>query len=173
VARIDADISVFDSTVFNVARYAGAMNMTVLTVLTALLIWDRDDGHLDRQLLATVLTLFSAVQASRVEHPDGPTMRGLLSKASYWIMLGSVLPTVLLALALAIVPNKHCWRAAVIALVCQGLLTLRLRRGPLSRWRRDAPARITLATGNSPDHARVDVLRGKRSRALLAEEGER
>jgi hypothetical protein len=169
VARIDADISVFDSPVFNVARYAGAMNMTVLTVLTALLIWDRSDRDLQRDLLATILTLFSAVQASRVEHPDGSTMRGLLSKASYWIMLGSVLPTVLLAIALAVVPLEHCWRAAVIALICQALLMFRLRRGPLSQWRRNSPARITLATGHAPDHARVDVLRGKRSRALLAE----
>jgi hypothetical protein len=169
VARIDADISVFDSPVFNVARYAGAMNMTVLTVLTGLLIWDRSDRDLQRDLLATILTLFSAVQASRVEHPDGSTMRGLLSKASYWIMLGSVLPTVLLAIALAVVPPEHCWRAAVIALICQALLMLRLRRGPLSQWRSQSPARITLATGHAPDHARVDVLRGKRSRALLAE----
>jgi hypothetical protein len=171
VARIDADVSVFDSPVFNVARYAGAMNMTVLAVLTALLVWDRSDAAVlqQRELLATILTLFSAVQASRVEHPDGSTMRGLLSKASYWIMLGSVLPTVLLAMALAVVPPEHCWRAAVIALVVQGLLTLRLRRGPLSRWRRNAPPRITLATGHAPDHARVDVLRGKRSRALLAD----
>ena len=168
VARIDADVSVFDSPVFNVARYAGAMNMTVLTVLTALLVWDRG-ADLQRELLATILTLFSAVQASRVEHPDGSTMRGLLSKASYWIMLASVLPTVLLAIALAVVPPQHCWRAAVIALVFQALLMLRLRRGPLSRWRPGAPARITLATGHAPDHARVDVLRGKRSRALLAE----
>jgi hypothetical protein len=167
VARIDADVSVFDSEVFNVARYAGAMNMTVLTVLTALLIWDK--AQLQRELLATILTLFSAVQASRVEHPDGSTMRGLLSKASYWIMLASVLPTVLLAIALAVVPDGQCWLAAVIALVGQTLLMLRLRRGPLSRWRRRAPARITLATGHTPDHARVDMLRGKRSRALLAE----
>lgn len=171
VARIDADVSVFDSPVFNVARYAGAMNMTVLTVLTTLLVWDRSDSTVinQRELLATILTLFSAVQASRVEHPDGSTMRGLLTKASYWIMLASVLPTVLLAIALAVVPPEHCWRAAIIALVVQALLTLRLRRGPLSRWRRKAPARITLATGHAPDHARVDVLRGKRSRALLAE----
>jgi hypothetical protein len=169
VARIDADVSVFDSEVFNVARYAGAMNMTVLSVLTALLVWDRARDNLQRELLATILTLFSAVQASRVEHPDGSTMRGLLSKASYWIMLASVLPTVLLAIALAVVPDRHCWRAAVIALVAQGILTFRLGRGPLSRWRRHAPPRITLATGHAPDHARVDVLRGKRSRALLAD----
>jgi hypothetical protein len=168
LARIDADVSVFDSPVFNVARYAGAMNMIVLAVLTALLVWYRR-RDLDLQLLATILTLFSAVQASRVEHPDGTTMRGLLSKASYWIMLGSVLPTVLLAIALAVVPEKQCWKAALIALIAQGLLMLRLRRGPLFRWRRHAPPRITLATGHAPDHARFDVLRGRRSRALLTE----
>jgi hypothetical protein len=173
VARIDADVSVFDSPVFNVARYAGALNMIVLTVLAGLLIWrpptpSNNILGSNRDLLATILTLFSAVQASRVEHPDGSTLRGLLSKASYWIMLASVLPTVLLAMALAVVPAHLCVDVAVIALVLQGLLMLRLRRGPLSRWRR-RPPRITLATGQAPDHARVDVLRGRRSRALVTE----
>lgn len=170
IARIEADVSVSDSPVFNVARYAGAMNMTVLAVLAALLFWDRrGDGELQLELLATILTLFSAVQAGRVEHPDGSTLRGLLSRASYWIMLGSVLPTVLLAMALAVIPPEHCATAALIALFVQGLLTLRLRRGPLSRWRRDSPPGLILATDHAPDHARVDVLRGKRSRALVTE----
>jgi hypothetical protein len=179
VARIDADVSVFDSPVFNVARYAGALNMTVLLVLFVLLIgWPPGDSN-GVALLATVLTLFSAVQASRAEHPDGSTLRGLLSKASYWVMIASVLPTILLAMVLAVLSNANsgladghdnpgAW-AAGIALVAQGLLMLRLRRGPLSRWRRHAPPRITLATGHAPDHARFDVLRGKRSRALITE----
>jgi hypothetical protein len=169
VARIDADVSVSDSPVFNVARYAGALNMTVLLALTVLLVADHDDAGLDAQLLATVLTLFSAVQAGRVEHPDGSTLRGLLSRAGYWIMLASVLPTVLLAMALAVVPAGQRVVAALIALVVQGLLMLRLRQGPLSRWRRDRPARLRLATAHAPDHARVDILRGKRSRALVTE----
>jgi hypothetical protein len=176
VARIDVDVSVFDSPVFNVARYAGALNMTVLTVLTGLLIWKPPSDANAVELLATILTLFSAVQASRAEHPDGSTLRGLLSRASYWVMLASVLPTVLLAMVLAVLSNGDSGltdnrgvTAASIALIAQALLMLRLRRGPLSRWRRNAPPRITLATGDAPDHARVDVLRGMRSRALVTE----
>jgi hypothetical protein len=176
VARIDADVSVFDSPVFNVARYAGALNIAVLLVLTGLLFRRTPTSSDAVQLLATILTLFAAVQASRAEHPDGSTLRGLLSKASYWVMLASVLPTVVLAMVLTVMvegqvirPGDHraAW-ATVVALVAQGLLMLRLRRGPLSRWRH-APPRVTLATGHAPDHARFDVLRGKRSRALVTE----
>jgi len=176
VARIEADVSVFESPVFNVARYAGALNLIVLAVLMVLLLRKPPTNSNAVELLATILTLFSAVQASRVEHPDGSTLRGLLSKASYWVMLASVLPTVLLAMVLAVLPkgdgglthHQGIW-AAGVALIGQGLLMLRVRRGPLSRWRRQAPARITLATSHAPDHARLDVLRGRRSRALVTE----
>ena len=49
----------------------------------------------------------SAVQASRLQHPDSSTLRGLLSRGSYWLMVGSILPTVLLAMAIVVLMHTH------------------------------------------------------------------
>jgi hypothetical protein len=169
-ARLDADVSVIDSPVFNVARYAGTMNLVVIGVLAGFLRFHpfQKAEDLPAELLATILTLFSAVLAGRVEHPDGSTLRGLLSRASYWLMLASVLPAVLLAITLAMLPGRVA-DAALVALIFQALLVYRLRQGPLSGWRRGRRPRITLTTPVVPDHARFDVLRGSRSRALVTE----
>lgn len=170
-AQIDADVAVEDSPLFNVARYTGTLNLVVLGAVT-LLLTPLAIGHTNREnlaeTLATVLTLFSAVQASRVEHPDTSTLRGLLSRASYWMMLASILPTVLLAVSIAVLPVEWAAGAAALALVCQAGLWWRLQQGPLFGSLRDAP-RLTLATEFGPDHARADILRGRRSRDLLAE----
>ena len=169
-ARIDAEVAVFDSPVFNVARYTGTMNLLVLGVLAAVLTWRqaRSEDQFQRELLATVLTLFSAVQASRVEHPDGSTLRGVLSQASYWLLIASVLPTVLLALAFAVVPPERADDAARIALLFQLLLVWRLRRGPMPRPLNGRPP-LTLATEYAPDHASADGLRSAWCRSLTAE----
>jgi hypothetical protein len=168
-AQIDADVAVVDSPLFNVARYAGTLNLMVLGVVWLMLLVQHPNGEtLQRELLATILTLFSAVQASRVEHPDLSTLRGLLSRANYWMMQASIVPTVILAIALAVVEPQFSDDAALIALVAQALIVLRLRRGPLSGSLSRAPV-LTLATQFGPDHAVFDVLRGRRSRDLVAE----
>jgi hypothetical protein len=169
-AQIDADVAVVDSPLFNVARYAGTLNVMVLGAVWAMLWWQHPTAQTDiqRELLATILTLFSAVQASRVEHPDTSTLRGLLSRANYWMMQASIVPTVLLAVALAVVSPQYSDEASLIALVAQVALVVRLRRGPLSGSLKRAPI-LTLATQFGPDHARADVLRGRRSRDLVAE----
>jgi hypothetical protein len=169
-AQIDADVAVVDSPLFNVARYAGSLNVAVLLAVSVMLFFahPKNDDELQRELLATILTLFSAVQASRVEHPDTSTLRGLLSRANYLMMQASIIPTVLLAVALAVVPAWYAEWAALAALIAQVLLFLRLRMGPLAGSLRRAPI-LTLATQFGPDHARADVLRGRRSRDLVAE----
>jgi hypothetical protein len=137
----------------------------------AALLWFTHPGNqtdIQRELLATILTLFSAVQASRVEHPDTSTLRGLLSRANYWMMLASTVPTVLLAVMLAVVPAGSSDDVALLALLAQFVVWLRLRLGPLSGSLSRAPM-LTLATQFGPDHARADVLRGRRSRDLVAE----
>jgi hypothetical protein len=168
-AQIDADVAVVDSPLFNVARYAGTLNLMVLGAVWAMLALQHPDSdNLQRELLATILTLFSAVQASRVEHPDTSTLRGLLSRANYWMMQASIAPTVLLAVALAVIPGAYSDEAALAALAVQLLIVLRLRRGPLSGSLSRAPV-LTLATQFGPDHAIADVLRGRPSRNLVAE----
>jgi hypothetical protein len=173
-ARIEADLAL--SEVSDVARYTGGLNLAVLGVLCLLIAvhppHDDDAGQNAVQVLATILTLFSAVLAGRVELGHAFTLRGLLTRATYWLMFGSVLPTVLLAMALALLPLRFAAACAVTAFVVQALLTLRFRRTePLTArpGRRHRSARMRVTSAYSPDYARVDMLRGRRSRALITE----
>jgi len=173
-ARIEADLTL--SEVSDVARYTGGLNLAVLGVLCLLVAvyrpHDDDAGQNAVQVLATILTLFAAVLAGRVELGQAFTLRGLLTRATYWLMFGSVLPTVLLAMALALMPLTYAPVSAVTAFVVQALLLLRFRRteprtAPVGRYTR--PARMRVTSAYSPDHGRVDILRGRRSRALITE----
>ena len=173
-ARIEADLAL--SEVSDVARYTGGLNLAVLGVLCLLIAvhppHDDDAGQNAVQVLATILTLFSAVLAGRVELGHAFTLRGLLTRATYWLMFGSVLPTVLLAMALALLPLRFAAVSAVTAFVVQALLLLRFRRTePLTSrpGRRHRSARMRVTSAYSPDYARVDMLRGRRSRALITE----
>ncbi|GAB6900283.1 hypothetical protein [Kineosporia succinea] len=172
-ARIEADLAL--SEVSDVARYTGGLNLAVLGVLCVLLRfapWDKSDPGDAIQVLATILTLFSAVLAGRVELGQAFTLRGLLTRATYWLMFGSVLPTVLLAMCLALLPASSALTAACLAFVVQGLLMLRFRRSEPQRSRpgqRSHSARMRIMSAYEPEHARVDMLRGRRSRALITE----
>ncbi|MBT0767294.1 hypothetical protein KIH74_00045 [Kineosporia sp. J2-2] len=172
-ARIEADLAL--SEVSDVARYTGGLNLAVLGVLCVLLALypPTGDGAGDAvQVLATILTLFSAVLAGRVELGHAFTLRGLLTRATYWLMFGSVLPTVLLAMALALLPLRYAAWSAATAFVVQGLLMLRFRRTEPRRprpGRYSRSARMRVVSAYSPEYARVDMLRGRRSRALITE----
>ncbi|GLY33625.1 hypothetical protein [Kineosporia sp. NBRC 101731] len=172
-ARIEADLAL--SEVSDVARYTGGLNLAVLGVLCVLLglYPPKGDGAGDAvQVLATILTLFSAVLAGRVELGHASTLRGLMTRATYWLMFGSVLPTVLLAMALALLPLHYATGAAVTAFVVQSLLMLRFRRTEPLRSKpgqRSRSARMRVTSAYSPEYARVDMLRGRRSRALITE----
>lgn len=83
-------------------------------------------------VLALVLTLFSAIQARRIEK-DRSTLRGLLSAVGNWLIVPCILPTLLLAVALAFGPSR-IW-AVIWAGTCIGLqliFELAMWRGPLS-----------------------------------------
>lgn len=173
-ARIEADLTL--SEVSDVARYTGGLNLAVLGVLCLLLgIYrpqDDDAGQNAVQVLATILTLFAAVLAGRVELGQAFTLRGLLTRATYWLMFGSVLPTVLLAMALALMPLAYAPVCAVTAFVLQFLLLLRFRRTEQREprpGRHSRAARLRVTSAYAPDHGRVDILRGRRSRALITE----
>ncbi|GLY14100.1 hypothetical protein LWF15_34410 [Kineosporia rhizophila] len=172
-ARIEADLAL--SEVSDVARYTGGLNLAVLGVLCLMLLkWPpHQSGAGDAiQVLATILTLFAAVLAGRVELGQAFTLRGLLTRATYWLMFGSVLPTVLLAMALALMPVGYAFEAALTAFTVQALLMLRFRPTELRRsrpGRRSRSARMRVMSAYQPDYARVDMLRGRRSRALITE----
>ena len=174
-ARIDLEIAVADSTVLDTARDINLINAALLVLVTVLVA--RVDG-LDKQTLATVLTLFPAVQAARIGRPDRSTVRGLLAQPTYVLSLATVLPPLVLAAALATNPAQPAGNGLrLIALGCtllQLALQLLLRRRPsepdqapaADRHRRVA---LLLTTDSAPDLSRLDTLRGTWCRELVAD----
>lgn len=170
--RLHLDLTVTDSNLFDVARYAGSMSLVLLAAILAFLTLSR--AHLNAEVLAGALTLFSAVQAGRVEHPDRSLLRGLVGASGYWIIVASVLPTVVFAVTLAFVGEQHerGWAiaAAAAALCLQGVLQLVMTRGPLADvGTPGTPPGLELVTEPHPDHARIDVLRSQWWRSTTAE----
>jgi hypothetical protein len=167
-ARIDVRVEVSDADFFSIARFAGVMSVILMGVVLAFLIVaavrhrSGSDGTPSPEVLAGALTLFSAIQAGRVDRPDRSTLRGMLSAASNWLIVGSVLPTVVLAVAVAF--NASGWTPvweAMAAIGLQGAFQL-----VMSRWRPLRGARAThqrrrqvLRTWPPPDYARLGVLR--------------
>jgi hypothetical protein len=151
--------------------------MSLLILLVVVVDLRLFGNRFDAQVLGGVLTLFAVIQAGRVEHPDRATLRGLLVSGGSWVMLASVLPTVLLGVTLAFVgveatgspdgpggPDAATrqdlvpWLAGA-ALLGQFLLQVALHAGPpagSTRWR--GRPRLRLSTGLAPDHLRIDVL---------------
>jgi hypothetical protein len=85
------------------------------------------------EVLAIVLTLFATIQASRIPGPNLSTLRGKLSLIGDWLIAGSMLPPVLLAVALAFQPHRWVavsWAAGFTAL--QVLVIVTMRYGPLA-----------------------------------------
>jgi len=54
------------------------------------------------EVLAIVLTLFSALQAGQMERQDRSTLRGLLSAPGNWLIAASIVPALALAVVLAV-----------------------------------------------------------------------
>jgi hypothetical protein len=123
------------------------------------------------EVLAGALTLFSAIQAGRIEHPDRSTLRGMLSAAGNWLIVASILPTVVLAVALAF--SDSGWipvAAAAAAIAAQLLLQLVMWRGPLSSTGSSRrPPRRQLETQPVPDYARTGVLQSDWWRSTTAD----
>jgi len=135
-ARIYADVVVADSEYFSIARFSGRMSLLLMTVVLAFLAISRLTrlgSILSPEVLAIVLTLFSAIQAGQMESPDRSTIRGLLSAAGNWLIAASILPAVILAVALAF--SRGGWVPTIWALICvslQLIFQLAMLRGPLT-----------------------------------------
>src|SRR5215471_3483293 len=98
------------------------MSLLVMTVVFAFLAAAHRVKHAglpSPEVLAIVLTLFSAIQAGQMETPDHSTVRGLLSSAGNWLIAASILPAVILAVALAF-PHGG-WIPTIWAGICISL----------------------------------------------------
>ena len=170
-ARMQVHIAVTDSEYFSTSQFSGWMSILLMLVVLAFFIAGRahhlDGSQVSAEVLAFVLTLFSAIQVGRIERPDRSTVRGMLAPAGNPLIIASILPTVILAVALAF----SCVAAWAItwAGICSGsqLLLLRLwflmRRRALARGRQPTAGEqphsgLTLYT-DTPDYSHTDVLR--------------
>ncbi|HEY6278199.1 MAG TPA: hypothetical protein VIX86_17925, partial [Streptosporangiaceae bacterium] len=180
-ARMQVHIAVTDSEYFSTSQFSGWMSVLLMTVVLALFIVGRplglDGDKTSAEVLAFVLTLFSAIQVGGIERPDRSTVRGMLAPAGNPLIIASILPTVILAVALAF----SCAAAWAIpwtgACIGAQLLLLRLwlllRRRALARGRQQAADRqpssgLTLYT-DPPDYAHTDVLRSSWWRTTTAD----
>ena len=100
-AHVTADVAVDEAGPVHAARYSGLMSLLILAAVVVDL--KLFGNRFDTQVLGGVLTLFAVIQAGRVEHPDRTTLRGLLVSSGSWVVLASILPTVLLGVTLAFV----------------------------------------------------------------------
>jgi hypothetical protein len=113
------------------------MSALLITVVIGVLLLSEkvfkfSDEQVSAEVLAIVLTLFSAIQAGRIERSDRSTVRGRLAVAGNKLIVASILPAVVLAVALAF--SRSLKWAVAWAAVCFGLqlavqvgLWLRLR----------------------------------------------
>jgi hypothetical protein len=180
-ARIRVYIAVTDSEHFSIARFSGWMSALLMTVVLGFFAAEKGLGISSQQVspevLAIVLTLFSAIQAGRIERPDRSTVRGLLAQAGSGLIVASIMPAVILAVALAFSRSSAwviIWAAVSISLqlLLQGLLRQRLRKELTSeRQGTGDPATSpgpTLYT-DTPDYSHAEVLHSDWWRSTTAE----
>ncbi len=136
-AKVHIHVAVTDAEHFSIAKFTGRMNTLLIGVVIFFFLLGKilgiGDDQVSAEVLAFVLTLFSAIQATRIERPDRSTLRGLLSLAGNGLIVTSILPTVILAVALAFSrtwPWPIVWAVGCIGLqlLLQVLLQVRLRR---------------------------------------------
>jgi hypothetical protein len=180
-ATIGVQVAVTDSEYFSVARFSGWMSVMLMSVVFAFFLIGRLSGIASQQVsaevLAFVLTLFAAVQAGRMERPDRSTLRGLLAQASNLLIGILILPTVVLAVALAFSRSLlwvACWALGAIAfqLVLQWLLLQRQRLDAGQQGRTPDALRAQLCIllrTDTPDYSHAEVLHSTWWRSTTAD----
>ena len=180
-ATIGVQVAVTDSEYFSVARFSGWMSVMLMSVVFAFFLIGRLSGIASQQVsaevLAFVLTLFAAVQAGRMERPDRSTVRGLLAQASNLLIGILILPTVVLAVALAFSRSLlwvACWALGAIAfqLVLQWLLSQRQRLDTGQQGQTPDALRTQLCIllrTDTPDYSHAEVLHSTWWRSTTAD----
>jgi hypothetical protein len=161
-AKIHVHVSVTDAESFSIARFSGWMSALLMVVVLCLFLLSEKlvkpgSQQISAEVLAIVLTLFSAIQAGRIERSDRSTVRGRLAVAGNKLIVASVLPAVVLAVALAFSRGTKWagwWAVGCIAvqLLVQGLLRLRLQRAlkPPRQYDAASPPRAGLVLITDP-----------------------
>ena len=172
-AKVHVYIKLTDLEYFSIARFSGGMSLLLMVIVLAFLLTSRLSSAntiFSPEVLAIVLTLFSAIQAGQMERPDRSTLRGLLAAAGNWIITMSLLPAVVLAVALAF--QWGGWIHVYIATACvvwQVLFLVFMRLGPLTPGKSSPAAHRRNFTTMSPDYRHFEALRSDYWRATTAD----
>jgi hypothetical protein len=131
-AQLRVQVAAADIGDILVARLSGVMS----AVLMGGVLWfyyhlqhKPGDHRADTEILVTVLTLFSVIQAGRISRTDSSTLAGLLGKASNLPTIAVILPTMLLAITLAFYHSVRaqigwCWWCVGLQMALLGLLLI-------------------------------------------------
>ncbi len=180
-ARMQVHVAVTDSEYVTTAKLSGWMSTLLMIVVLLFFAGEHALGlsgrRVSAEVLALVLTLFSAIQAGRIERPDRSTLRGLLVPAGNPLIIVSILPPVILAVALAFYPGAT--RAIAWASACIGAQLLLLWLQWLLLWRAFARGRRRAASAapkaglvfytDTPDYQHNQVLHSDWWRSATAE----
>jgi hypothetical protein len=170
-AYVELVVAAGDSPTLGTARAVNGINLLVLVGVVVLLGVAHAANDSRADILATLLTIFPTLQASRLEQPDSTRLVGLLTMRHFRVGLLTAVPGLALAGALAFAPEgRRLLVAACVAVVLQLACHLWIRRladdAAASRPRRP---RVTLATVRAADHRTFDVLRAAWCRSLTGE----
>jgi hypothetical protein len=170
-ARMQVHIAVTDSEYFSTSQFSGWMSVLLMAVVLLFFVggWlaRKDGSQVSAEVLAFVLTLFSAFQVGRIPRPGRSTVRNLLAPAGNPLIIASILPTVILAVALAF-SRAAVWAIAAAGIcICLQLLllpiSLLMRQRAFERGRQPAesyrPRTGMVLYTDPPRYARTDVLR--------------
>lgn len=166
----------------SVARFAGRMSALLMLIVLGFFWYERlsghGSGHISADVLAFVLTLFSAVQAGRIERPDSATLVGLLTSSGNVLIVALIFPTMLLAVALAFSLSLTWAIGACYACIamqfCLQLVLLWLQRMRTPRPDGHEPAATWLADGivlttAAPDYSHYEILHSRWWRSTTAD----
>ena len=146
-AYVELVVTAGDSPTLGTARAVNGINVLVLVGVAVLLGVAHSTNQSRADVLATLLTIFPTLQASRLEQPDSTRLAGLLTMRHFRVGLFTAVPGLALAGTLAFAPEGrlllvaacvavllqiacHVW----IRLLADDAASSRGRAGPGSRW---------------------------------------
>ncbi|HEY6749619.1 MAG TPA: hypothetical protein VI357_28370, partial [Mycobacteriales bacterium] len=171
-AYVELVVASGDSPTLGTARAVNGINILVLVGVVVLLAVAHSATDDRADVLATLLTIFPTLQASRLEQPDSTRLAGLLTMRHFRVGLLTAVPGLGLAGVLAFAPEgARLLGAAIAAVVLQVACHVWIRwladeHSVLFRRRR---ARVSLATDRGADHRAFDVLWAAWCRSLTGE----
>ncbi len=173
-AYVDLVVVPGESPTLGTARAVNWINVLVLAGIAALLALAHATNGSRAEVLATLLTIFPTIQASRLRQPDATQLAGLLTMRHFKVGLLTAVPGLMLAGVLAFAPEGGWLLAAALVAVALQLgchVWIRFLGDPPTgrAVRRRRRPRVVLETVRAADHAAFDVLRAAWCRSLTGD----